>query len=335
MNEVIMTGYITVTEDSVAPTTAFTSNKQTGTVPLTVTFTDQSSGTAPLTYAWDFTNDGVNDSTARNPSFTYATAGTYTVRYTATNAAGSDVEIKTGYITVNPLIGPTTAFISDKQTGTAPLTVKFTDQSTGTSPLTYTWDFTNDGVNDSTARNPSFTYTTAGTYTVRHTATNVVGSDAEIKTGYISVSPAPIAPIAEFTSDIQSGTAPLTVKFTDQSSGTTPMSYAWNFKNDETVDSAEPSPTYTYTVPGTYPVKLTVTNVAGNDSELKTGYIIVTELPVAPVASFIANKQLGNNPLTVRFTDQSSGTSPLQLRVGFQSRWNSRQYRQKSVFHLR
>ena len=63
-------------------------------------FTDQSTGTAPLSYAWDFTNDGVNDTTTQSPSFTYSAAGTYTVRLTATNSAGSDIEIKTGYITV-------------------------------------------------------------------------------------------------------------------------------------------------------------------------------------------------------------------------------------------
>ena len=69
-------------------------------------------------------------------------------------------------------------------------------------------------------KNPTFTYPAAGTYTVRLTVTNSVGSDVEIKTGYIVVSPAPVAPVAAFTADKQSGYAPLTVRFTDQSSGT-------------------------------------------------------------------------------------------------------------------
>jgi PKD repeat protein len=97
---VIKTGYITVTTAPVSPTAAFTSNKQTGTAPLTVRFTDQSTGTAPLTYAWDFTNDGTRDSTTQNPSFTYLSAGTYTVKLTVTNAAGSDALRETDYITV-------------------------------------------------------------------------------------------------------------------------------------------------------------------------------------------------------------------------------------------
>ena len=41
------------------------------------------------------------DSTAKNPSHIYAAAGSYTVKLTATNAAGSDIETKTNYITVS------------------------------------------------------------------------------------------------------------------------------------------------------------------------------------------------------------------------------------------
>jgi len=316
-NAVIKTSYITVTAVPVAPVAAFTSNKQSGTAPLTVTFTDQSTGTAPLTYAWDFTNDGVNDSTSQSPSFTYSAAGTYTVRLTTKNAAGSDAEIKTGYITVNPVVAPVAAFTSDKQSGSAPLAVKFTDQSTGTAPLTYAWDFTNDGVNDSTTQNPSFTYSAAGTYTVRLTAKNAAGSDAEIKTTYITVSPAPVAPTAAFTSDKQSGTAPLTVTFTDQSTGTAPLTYAWDFTNDGVNDSTTQNPSFTYSAAGTYTVRLTAKNAAGSDAEIKTSYITVTTVPVAPVAAFTSNKQSGTTPLAVTFTDQSTGTSPLSYAWDF------------------
>jgi PKD repeat protein len=183
----IKTSYITVTAVPVAPTAAFTSNKQTGTAPLTVTFTGQSTGTPPLSYDWDFNNDRITDSTIKSPSFTYTTAGTYTVNLTVTNSLGSDSELKTGYITVNPTIAPHAAFTSDVQSGDAPLKVKFTDQSTGTTPLTYAWDFNNDGKNDSTNQSPSFTYTAAGTYTVKLTVTNGAGSNVHTEPDYITV----------------------------------------------------------------------------------------------------------------------------------------------------
>ncbi len=63
-------------------------------------------------------------------------------------------------------------------------------------------------------------YTPAGTYTVNLTVTNVAGSNSTVKANYITVSPAPVAPVAAFTSDVQTGTAPLSVQFTDQSTGT-------------------------------------------------------------------------------------------------------------------
>ena len=102
-------------------------------------------------------------------------------------------------------ITPFADFVADVRSGTVPLTVAFTDQSTGIVPLTYTWDFTNDGVSDSIQQNASFTYTTAGTYTVRHTVTNAAGSNVSTKTGYIMVSPAPVAPTAAFSADERSG----------------------------------------------------------------------------------------------------------------------------------
>lgn len=55
----------------------------------TVNFTDTSSG-SPTTWQWDFTNDGIVDSTAQNPSNNYAAAGPFTVKLTVSNTSGSN-----------------------------------------------------------------------------------------------------------------------------------------------------------------------------------------------------------------------------------------------------
>ena len=52
-------------------------------------FSDKSTGTKPFTYAWDFNNDGIVDSIAQNPTYIYTVPGTYTVKLTVTNTAGS------------------------------------------------------------------------------------------------------------------------------------------------------------------------------------------------------------------------------------------------------
>jgi PKD repeat protein len=83
-----------------APVANFTASPTSGSAPLTVQFSDTSSG-SPTSWAWDFDNNGSTDSTAQHPSYTYAAAGNYTVRLTATNAVGSDGETKTNYISVS------------------------------------------------------------------------------------------------------------------------------------------------------------------------------------------------------------------------------------------
>lgn len=77
------------------PVAAFTSDVTTGATPLLVSFTDTSTN-SPTSWLWDF-GDGTT-STERNPTKTYAIAGTYSVSLTATNAAGSAQLIKSNSI---------------------------------------------------------------------------------------------------------------------------------------------------------------------------------------------------------------------------------------------
>ncbi|MFQ5750325.1 MAG: S8 family serine peptidase, partial [Planctomycetota bacterium] len=109
---------------------------------------------------------------------------------------------------------PVADFTGSPTTGTAPLTVDFTDQSTG-APASWAWDF-GDG-NTSSAQNPSHVYANAGTFTVSMTASNANGSDTLVRSGYITVNTGGSPPVADFTGSPTTGTAPLTVDFTDQS----------------------------------------------------------------------------------------------------------------------
>ncbi len=99
--------------------------------------------------------------------------------------SGEATEINLSITSSNPTTQPpVAAFISSKTTGYVPLEVKFTDKSTG-NPTSWAWDFDNDGTVDSTIRNPSCTYTSAGTYSVKLTVTNSAGSDDELKINLI------------------------------------------------------------------------------------------------------------------------------------------------------
>ena len=126
---------------------------------------------------------------------------------------------------------PTAAFSGTPTTGPAPLTVQFTDTSAGWPNLWY-WDFGDGGT--STDQNPAHVYSSTGNYTVSLTVTNSDGSDTETRPDYITVTPPP--PEADFSGTPTSGTAPLTVAFTDESTGA-PTGWAWFF-GDETYDQA-------------------------------------------------------------------------------------------------
>jgi PKD repeat protein len=80
--------------------------------------------------------------------------------------------------------------------------------------------------------------------------------------------------------------------------------WLWDFGDGET--STERNPAHTYNNPGTYTVTLKVIGPGGWDTITKQNYIVLT-LPSVPVANFIGKPRIGDGPLMVQFTDNSSG----------------------------
>ncbi len=154
---------------------------------------------------------------------------------------------------------PTASFTASTTSGTAPLPVQFTDTSSG-APTSWAWEF-GDG-STATEQNPAHTYTQPGTYTVRLSATNAVGTSTPV-TATVTVAAAPVLPVASFTASATTGQAPLVVRFSDTSTGT-PTAWAWDFGDGTT--AADQHPSHTFTAAGTYTVRLTVVNAAGTSS---------------------------------------------------------------------
>ena len=127
------------------------------------------------------------------------------------------------------------------------------------------------------------------------------GASASVseQSGYITVG---LAPVADFDALYAYNVVPTTVAFRDLSTGTTPMKYLWEFGDGAT--STEQNPSHNYIRQGLYTVKLTVTNAYGSSSETKENFIAVG---LAPKADFSADPTTGNTPLTVAFTDRSTG----------------------------
>ncbi len=280
---------------------SFTATPTRGAGPLQVQFTDTSTGT-PTAWQWDFDNDGNVDSTVQNPTNTYTTAGSYSVRLVASNANSDGTTTETNLILV---VGTIDAdFTASVASGVAPLSVTFTDTSTQ-SPTSWQWDFENDGSIDSTVQNPTHSYTTPGTYSVRLIATNEVGSVTETKTNFIEAF-TPV--VASFSRTPTSGIAPFVVTFTNLSTGAT--SFAWDFDEDAVIDSTAANPTFNYTVAGTFDVTLTATGPGGTNAFTFANCVTVNG---AVTANFTIT--VSSNPVTsayeatnILFTSTSTGT---------------------------
>jgi PKD repeat protein len=280
-------GYITV---GLAPVAQFDAHYAFTTLPTRVSFVDTSLGSTPMSYAWDF-GDGTT-SAEQNPTHMYIQRGTYTVTLTVKNAYGTSTAIKRNFITVG--MAPRPDFIANPVSGDVPLSVKFTDMTSG-SVASWRWDF-GDG-KSSTEQNPTHTYWTAGVYNVILTVSNEYGQADIAKNGYVTV----VGDLtARFAADPATGKAPLTVRFEDRSLGG-PTAWAWDFGDGTTANVRNPS--HTFTEPGSYDVKLTVSRADTSSSVTQ-----VLNVGGVPNTDFVGSPLEVSVGEIVRFTDKTTNS---------------------------
>ncbi len=290
-NVVIKPQYITV---NATPTVAFTGSPLTGCFPLPVNFTDQSTpGNGNITlWQWDF-GDGAS-SNISNPAHIYTAAGNYNVTLRLTNSFGCiKVLAKPQYIKIRS--GVHADFSNTAPTGcTLPVNISFQNLSTGTGTLTYNWNFGDGGT--STLANPSHSYTTAGTYTVRLITTNSTGcKDTIAKINLINIGS---IKAAFNNASTVCENAPLSIINT---SAPAPISVAWDFGDGTT--STAINPVKIYSASGFYKIRL----IADFGGCFDTAYKNITVLD-KPAANFNNSNPLScKAPLTVSFNDLSTG----------------------------
>jgi len=228
----------------------------------------------------------------------------------AVTASGTAQVMIIGTRLPNP---PEAAFTADMTCGCRPLTVTFTDQSTG-NPTSWKWEYRKTGSAGWTqfgsgAPNPSHTFSTRGSYDIRLTVINMGGSDTATKPGYITVVTG--TPPVDFEASPTRGPGPLMVTFTDRTA--CGIQWRWEEKPGSIFSlggwsqfSTLNPASYTFTRTGTYSIKLTVWNACNHPaSRVKSSYITVTCPTVT--AAMSAGPASGRSPLTVIFTDRSSG----------------------------
>jgi PKD repeat protein len=243
---------------NIVPVAVAAATPEVGVAPLEVQFSsagsDDPDGTI-VNFAWDF-GDG-NTSSDPNPTHVYA-PGTYTATLFVVDNEGG---IGSTTIQVIANVAPTAVAESDVTEGNGPLQVQFTGSNSSDldgTIVSYSWDF-GDGSPLSTQADPVHTYA-PGIWTATLTVTDDRGATAT-DTVVIDVNDPPTAAV---TSNITSGTAPLTVNFVGlpgDSDGT--FTISWDFGDGSPPVTNTFTPSHTYTDPGTYEATLTVTDDRG------------------------------------------------------------------------
>ncbi len=178
------------------------------------------------------------------------------------------------------------------------------------------WHF---GTAGSSEENPYHTYTASGTYQVTLQAYNAFGYNSTLVTDYITVA---VAPITNFTANTTSGTAPLTVNFTDLSTNA-PTSWEWDFGDGTT--SIDQNSIHTYATAGTYNVILNATNAGGSNTIMQMNHInVISSSPVSTISSSSDNSgtrtsvSQGQNPKIV----ETTAASTLRIIKGTEVKYN-------------
>lgn len=203
-------------------------------------------------------------------SFALTTSSTNSAFFNSRETATPPILV----VEVGDPVAPTAAFSASPLSGTAPRSVSFIDQSQPAAD-SWLWDF-GDGATSSSP-DPVHVYEFPGSYSVSLTASNSAGSDSLTQSNLIQVFP-PVQPQAQFSVDVISGSAPLTVTFENQSTGN-PTAWSWDF-GDGAV-SSEQAPVHTYAAAGEYTVALTASNAAGSDTQTQVDLIEVGASAIA------------------------------------------------------
>jgi PKD repeat protein len=122
-------------------------------------------------------------------------------------------------------------------------------------------------------------------------------------------------PSASFTATPTSGTAPLSVRFTDTSTGQI-SAWAWNF-GDGTTSTAQ-NPTHSYASAGTYSVTLTATASSGTKvTATRSSYISVTSSTSAPSYTIWTTTARPANPEAADSAAVNLGVKFMSTQAGY------------------
>lgn len=239
---------------------------------------------------WEyFFGDGTTSNGIPNPTHLYASDGAFNVTQVVTNTVGcTDTLVQTIIVRPNPIA------LFEIDTACFSYETSFTDLSIDA--VNWEWSFGDLG-NVSAAQNPTYIYSSDGTYPVQLVVENVFGC-LDSLTLQALVLPQPEAVFSNNT--VCAGNE---VQFTNTSLGN-PVDFNWNF-GDGSPETTIENPTHTFTLGGNYLVTFIVENNAGCSDTLEQNIEVFT----VPNVDFTADTVCLFNITT--FTNLSNDVTPI------------------------
>jgi PKD repeat protein len=242
----------------------------------------------------------------------YATAGVHNVSLRVTDNCGqTDTVPGSVFVQNNP---PTAAFTATPNPAAIGANVTFDGSGSsdaGGGIANYAWDFNGDGTFETNALADATTdhpFAAAGTYFVGLQVTDTNGATATV---YHSVR-INAAPVANFSYTPITPVINQPVTFNGSASSDadgTITAYAWDLDGNGSFEAVGATPAHTYTTPGTYNVKLRVTDSDNTQSVVLDRDVIVQATIPKPSFTFSPAHPLPGQAVTLRSTSAPSGAS--------------------------
>ena len=271
-----------------------------------VTFTNTSA--VGFSYKWNFgTGGGFVSKPFGTQTFTYNTAGSFTISVVALIGGGGASCTDTEKVVINILPRPTANFtISPNKGCNSIIGANFTDLSS--SAISWNWNFGNGNTFNGQIP-PSQNYNTVGNFVATLTVT-AANTCVHSFTAPITVYQIPTA--AFTTSNACVGSPAIFTDNSTHAAGDPITSWNWNFGDaSPTATSSVQNPSHTYTTQNTYTVELIVNTANCTHTISQT-----ININVKPTADFTLTPINGCPTLTVNFTNTSANATIYNWNFG-------------------